>query len=150
MVRERLYELETKKEKEALENKSKLLGNVLEKDIFDVGTKQGNVRLLFQSLGVKYNDNKLSFANSNRHPVSLSLNHLPFSKEMEKYVSTGFVRQNYLMLEMLTEQSFKNSPKLNASAMFLTIIFPKLCEKMNPDYTKQYESVALCSYIKNA
>ena len=150
MVRERLYEQETKKEKETLENKFKLIGKVLRKEVFDVGTKQGSVRLLFQSLGIKYHNNKLSFTNSNRHTVPLPLNHLPFPKEMEKYVSTGFVRQNHLMLEMLSEQSSENSPKLSASAIFLPMIFPKLYEKMNPVYKKQYEKVALASYVKNA
>ena len=150
MVRERLYELETKKEKETLESKFKLIGNVLEKGIFDIGTQQGSVRLLFQSLGVKYHDNQLSFSQSNKHTIPVNLGNLPFSKEMENYVSTGFVRQNHLMLQMLTEQSSDNSPKLTASAIFLPMAFPKLYEKMDPDYKKQYESVALGSYIKNA
>jgi|GEM_PF-726753 len=150
MVRERLYELETKKEKETLENKFKLIGKVLRKGVFDVGTQQGSVRLLFQSLGVKYHNNKLSFTDSNKHAVLLPLNHLPFPKEMEKYVSTGFVRQNQLMLEVLSEQSSENSPKLSASAIFLPMIFPKLYEKMNPVYKKQYEKIALASYVKNA
>jgi hypothetical protein len=150
IVRERLYELETKKEKEALESKFKLIGKVLKKEIFNVGTKQGSVRLLFQSLGVKYHDNKLSFTNSNRHTIPVKLGHLPFPKEMGNYVSSGFVRQNHLMLEMLTEQSSDNSPKLTASAIFLPMIFPNLYEKMNSDYKKQYEGVALASYVKNA
>jgi len=150
MVRKRLYELETKKEKETLESKFKLIGNVLEKGIFNVGTQQGSVRLLFQSLGVKYNDNQLSFTKSNRHTVPVKLSNLPSPKEMEKHVSSGFVRQNHLMLEMLSEQSSENSPKLTASAIFLPMVFPKLYEKMNPVYKKQYESVALGSYIKNA
>jgi hypothetical protein len=150
IVRERLYELETKKEKETLESKFKLIGNVLEKGIFDLGTEQGSVRLLFQALGVKYHDNQLSFTNSNRHTVPVKLGHLPFPKEMEKYVSSGFVRQNHLMLQMLTEQSSDNSPKLTAATMFLPMIFPKLYERMDPIYKKQYESVALGSYVKNA
>lgn len=150
MVRERLYELETKKEKETLENKFKLIGKLLRKSVFDVGTKQGSVRLLFQSLGVKYHDNKLSFTNSNKHTVPVPLGHLAFPKEMEKHVSSGFVRQNHLMLEMLSEQSSKNSPKLTASVIFLPMIFPKLYERMDPVYKKQYEKVALASYVKNA
>lgn len=149
-VRERLYELETKKEKATLENKFKLIGNVLEKGIFDVDTNQGSVRLLFQALGVKYHDNKLSFANSNRHTVPVKLGKLFFPEVMENYVSSGFVRQNHLMLEMLTEQSSENSPKLTVSAIFLPMIFSKLYNKMNPIYKKQYESVALGSFIKNA
>ena len=149
IVRERLYELETKKEKETLENKFKLIGKVLKKEVFNVGTKQGSVRLLFQSLGVKYNNNKLSFINSNKHSVPIPLNHLPFPENMEKHVSSGFVRQNHLMLEMLSEKSSENSPKLTTSAIFLPMIFPKLYEKMNPVYKKQYESVALGSYVKN-
>jgi hypothetical protein len=69
---------------------------------------------------------------------------------MEKYVSMGFVRQNHLMLQMLTEQSSDKSPELTASAMFLPMIFPKLYERMDPVYKKQFESVALGSYVKNA
>ena len=150
MVRERLYELETKKEKETLENRFKLIGKVLKKGIFHVGTEQGSVRLLFQSLGVKYHDNQLSFTNSNRHTVPVKLGKLLFPEAMEKYVSTGFVRQNHLMLEMLSERSSENSPKLTATAIFLPMVFPKLYEKMDPDYKKQYESVALGSYLKQA
>ena len=150
IVRERLYQLETKKEKEALENKFRLIGDVLKKGIFDVGTKEGSVRLLFQSLGVKYHDNKLSFTNSNRHTVPVPLGRLPFPENMSNYVSSGFVRQNHLMLEMLSEQGSENSPKLRASVIFLPMIFPNLYEKMNPVYKKQYENVALASYVKNA
>ena len=150
MVRERLYELETKKEKETLESKFKLIGNILEKGIFDVGTEHGSVRLLFQALGVKYHDNQLSFTNSNRHTIPVKLGKLLFPEAMENYVSTGFVRQNHLMLEMLSEQSSENSPKLTATAIFLPMVFPKLYETMDPDYKKQYEGVALGSYVKNA
>lgn len=150
MVKQRLYEIETKKEEELLKSKFKLIGNILKKDILNVGTQQGSVRLLFQALGVRYHNNKLYFTNSNRHTVPVNLGHLPFPKEVEKYVSSGFVRQNNLMLEMLSEQSSENSPKLTATAMFLPMIFPKLYERMNPDYKKQYEGVALGSYVKNA
>ena len=150
MVRKNMYEHETKKEKAQLDDKFKLIGKVLEKGIFNVGTEQGSIRLLFQALGVKYHDNQLSFTQSNKHTVSVKLDNLTFPKEMEKYVSSGFVRQNHLLLEMLTEQSSENSPKLTAAAIFLPMILPKLYELMNPDYKKQYESVALGSYIKNA
>lgn len=150
MVRDRLYEIETKKEKEILENIFKLIGKVLKKDIFNVGTKQGSVRLLFQALGVKYYDNKLSFTKSNKHTVPVTLGDLSFPEHMEKHVSTGFVRQNHLMLDMLSEQSSENSSKLTATAIFLPMIFPKLYGKMNTVYKKQYESIALGSYIKNA
>ncbi|MBR9855368.1 MAG: relaxase/mobilization nuclease domain-containing protein [Algicola sp.] len=150
MVRDRLYKIETKKEKETLENKFKLICKVLKKGIFDVGIEKGSVRLLFQSLGVKYHNNQLSFANSNKHTVPVPLGRLPFPEHMEKYVSTGFVRQNHLMLEMLSGQSSENSSKLTATTMFLPMIFPNLYKKMNPDYKKLYESVALGSYVKNA
>ena len=152
MVRERLYEIETKKEKETLESKFKLIGNVLEKGIFNVGTEQGSVRLLFQSLGVKYHDNQLSFTNSNRHTIPVKLGKLPFPEAMENYVSTGFVRQNHLMLEMLSERSSENSPKLTATAIFLPMVFPKLYEKINPVYKNQYEKCRLgflCETMRN-
>ncbi|TLF44466.1 relaxase/mobilization nuclease domain-containing protein [Maribacter aurantiacus] len=150
MVRKKIYELENKKEKALLDDKFKLIGNILEKRIFNVGTEQGSIRLLFQALGVKYHDNQLSFTQSDKHIVPVKLGNLTFPKEMEKYVSSGFVRQNHLMLEMLTEQSSVNSPKLTAAAMFLPMIFPQLYDRMDADYKKQYESVALGSYIKNA
>ncbi|MBD0850345.1 relaxase/mobilization nuclease domain-containing protein [Maribacter arenosus] len=150
MVRQRLYELETKKEQETLESKFKLIGKVLKNKIFNVGTEQGSVRLLFQALGVKYHDNQLSFTNSDRHTIPVKLGKLSFPKEMENYVSTGFVRQNHLMFQMLTEQSSDNSPKLTATAMFLPMIFPKLYKRMNPEFKTQYESLALSAYIKDA
>ena len=149
-VKERLYRRETGKEKETLEGKFNLIGDVLEKGIFDVGAEKGSVRLLFQSLGVNYHDNRLSFANSNKHTVPVPLGHLPLPKAMEKYVSTGFVRQNHLMLEMLSAQSSDNSPKLTASSIFLPMVFPKLYETMASNYRQQYESVALGSYLKHA
>jgi len=149
-VRDRLFQLETKKEIETLEGKFNLIGKVLEKGIFDVGMEKGSVRLLFQALGAKYHDNQLSFANSNRHTVPVRLGNLPFPKAMEQYVSSGFVRQNHLVLEMLTAQNSDNSTGLTASAFFLPMIFPKLYEKMDPVYQKQYEDVALSSYVKYA
>ncbi|SNY95272.1 relaxase/mobilization nuclease domain-containing protein [Flagellimonas pacifica] len=150
IVRKRLYELETKKEKAALQGKFDLIGKVLKNKIFNVGTEQGSVRLLFQALGVKYHDNQLSFTNSNRHTVPVELGKLSFPKEMENYVSSGFVRQNHLMLETLSEKSSENTPKLTATAMFLPMIFPKLYKRMNPEHKKQYESLALSAYVKSA
>ena len=150
MVKARLYEIETKKEKAALQNKFNLIGKVLKNKIFNVGTEQGSVRLLFQALGVKNHDNNLSFTNANRHTVSVKLDRLSFPKEMENYVSSGFVSQNHLMLETLSKKSSENNTKLTATAMFLPMIFPKLYDKMNTGYKKQYEKVALASYLKNA
>ena len=150
MVKARLYEIETKKEKAALLNKFNLIGKVLKNKIFKVGTEQGSVRLLFQALGVKYHDNNLSFTNSNRHTVSVKLGRMSFPKEMENYVSSGFVRQNHLMLETLSEKSSENSTKLTATVMFLPMIFPKLFKTMSADSKKQYESLALSAYVKSA
>jgi len=150
MIRKKLFEIETKKEKTALQNKFDLIGKVLKNKIFDVGTENGSVRLLFQSLGVKYHDNNLSFTNSNRHTVPVELGKLSFPENMENYVSSGFVHQNHLMLEALSEKSSENSTKLTAIAMFLPMIFPKLYKRMNSEHKKLYESLALSAYLKNA
>lgn len=150
MVKERLYQLETKKEKETLEGKFQLIGKVLENGMFDVVKENGSVRLLFQSLGLKYHNNRLSFTNSNKHTVPVRLGNLPFPKAMEKYVSNGFIRQNHLILEMLTTQSSDNNLKLSASTIFLPMIFPQLYQKMAPSYKEYYESLALGSYVKHA
>ena len=150
MVRERLYQLETRKEIETLKNKFRLIGKVLDNGIFDVGMEKGSVRLLFQSLGVKYHDNRLSFTDSNRHTVPVALGDLPFPIAMEEYVSIGFVRQNHSVLEILTAQNSDIGPKLTATAIFLPMVFPKLYEAMAPMYRQQYEKAALGSYIKHA
>ena len=150
IVKERLYNQETKKEKETLEGKFQLIGKVLKKGILDVGKENGSVRLLFQSLGVKYHNNRLSFKNSNRHTVPVRLGNLPFPKSMEKYVSNGFIRQNHLILEMLTTKSSDKNLKLSASTIFLPMVFPQLYQKMAPSYKEHYESLALGSYVKHA
>jgi len=150
IVKERLFELETKKEKAALQGKFDLIGKVLKNKIFNVGTEQGSVRLLFQALGVKYQDNRLSLKNSNRHTVPVELGKLSFPEDMENYVSSGFVHQNHLMLETLSEKSSENSSKLTVTAIFLPMIFPKLYNRMNPEHKKQYESLALSAYVKSA
>ena len=149
-VRDRLYQLEEKKEKETLVNKFRLIGRILENGIFDVGKEKGSVHRLFRSLGVKYNDNRLSFSNSNKHTVPVLLGDLPFPKAIDTYVSTGFVRQNHMVLEMLTARNSDIGPELTASSFFLPMVFPKLYEAMAPMYRQQYESAALGSYLKHA
>ena len=149
-VKERLHKQETKKEKEILEGKFQLIGKILENGIFDVGKENGSVRLLFQSLGVKYHNNQLSFTNSNKHAVPVRLGNLPFPKAMEKYVSNGFIRQNHLILEMLTTKSSDKNLKLSASTIFLPMVFPQLYQKMAPSYRQRYEGVALGSYMKHS
>lgn len=149
-VRDRLYQLEDKKEKETLEGKFRLIGKILESGIFDVGKEKGGVHRLFRSLGVKYQDNRLSFSNSNKHTVSVCLGDLPFPKAMDTYVSTGFVRQNHMVMEMLTARNSDIGPELTASSFFLPMVFPKLYEAMAPMYRQQYESAALGSYLKHA
>ncbi len=149
-VRERMCRLETKKEKETLEGKFRLIGKVLENGICDVGMEKGSVRLLFQSLGVKYHDNRLSFTDSKRHTVSVALGDLPVPNAMEEYVSTGFVRQNHSVLEMLTAKGADICPKLTASAIFLPMVFPKLYETMGIVSRQQFDKAALSSYLKHA
>ncbi len=69
---------------------------------------------------------------------------------MEKYVSSGFVRQNHSVLERLTTQNPDKSPKLKTSAIFLPMVFPKLYETMELGYRQQLEKAALGSYLKHA
>ena len=149
-VRERLCQSETRKERETLESKFRLIGKVLENGMFNLGKKKGNVRLLFQSLGVKYYDNRLTFIESNKHSVPVALGELPFPKDMQEYISTGFVRQNHSVLEMLTAKGADIGPKLTASAIFLPMVFPKLYETMDLGSRQQFEKAALDSYLKYA
>lgn len=150
IVKSRLVGLETKKERETLEGKFRLIGDILEKGIFNVGTKEGSVHLLFQALGVEYRDDRLYFSNSNKHSVPVVLGNLPFPKDMEEYVSTGFAHQNHLLLEMLTAQDPDKGSKLTASAFFLPMVFPKLFERMHPVYRQRYEHASLGSYLEHA
>ncbi len=74
-----------------LENRFKLIEEVLEKRIFEVGAENGEHPSLVPSLCVKYHDNKLFFASSNRHAVPFPLGRLPLPENMGNYVSTRFV-----------------------------------------------------------
>jgi hypothetical protein len=103
-VRKKLHRPETRKETETLKRKFRLIPKVLEGGMFDVGKEKGSVHRLFLSLGVKYDDNRLSFANSNGHSVPVALGNLPLPEGMDEFVSSGFVRQNQILLESLLER----------------------------------------------
>jgi len=149
-VRDELYEQEIKKDEETLKNKFRLIGKVLEKQIFNVGTKGGSVRYLFQSLGVRYHNNQLLYADSNKHSLPAHIGKLDFPDSMEEYVSKVFVRQNHQVLEMLTEQNLENQTKPKAIAIFLPMIFPRLYERMNAAHKKQFDTIALEAYVQYA
>lgn len=149
-IKDELYKRESKKEEETLKNKFRLIGKVLEKRIFNVGTKGGSVRHLFQSLGVRYYKNELLFADSDKHSLPASIGKLDFPKSMEEYVSKAFVRQNHVILEMLTTTSQDDHPKLAATAIFLPMVFPKLYERMNHTHKQRFDTIALEAYVKYA
>ena len=149
-VRDELYRRESKKEEETLKNKFRLIGKVLEKQIFNVGKKGGSVRHLFQSLGVRYHKNKLLFADSDKHSLPARIGKLDFPIGMEEYVSKAFVHQNHLMLEMLTEQSPERNIKPTDSAIFLPLVFTQLYERMNPAHKQRFDTIALEAYVQYA
>ncbi|PRX57517.1 relaxase/mobilization nuclease domain-containing protein [Flagellimonas meridianipacifica] len=149
-VRDELYERETKREEETLKNKFRLIGKVLEKQVFNVGKKGGSVRHLFQSLGVRYHNDKLLFADSDKHSLPAHIGKLDFPQDMQEYVSKLFVRQNHLILEMLTEQSPGNTSKPTAAAIFLPMVFPRLYERVNPAYRYKFDSISLEAYVQYA
>lgn len=149
-IQRRLHETETIKEREALQGKFDLIGDVLRKGVFNVGATDGSVRNLFQSLGVRYQNNKLLFADSDKYSVPVTLGKLPFPKTMAEYVSDGFVRQNHLILETMTKQEADNISKQTAISFFLPMVFPGLFERMNSDYRQRFECLALGSYLKHA
>ena len=149
-VRDELYERETKREEETLKSRFRLIGKVLEKQVFNVGTKGGSVRHLFRSLGVRYHNNQLLFADSDKHSLPAHIGKLDFPKDMEEYVSKSFVRQNHLMLEVLTERNPENRAKPTATAIFLPMVFPRLYERMNNAHKQHFDSVALEGYVKYA
>lgn len=149
-IQQRMHDTETKKEKEALQGKFDLIGDVLRKGVFNVGATDGSVRHLFQSLGVRYQDNKLLFTSSDKYSLPVPLGNLPFPKNMEEHVSNGFVRQNHLMMEMLTKQETDILSKQSEISFFLPMVFPGLFERMHPDYKQRYESMTLGAYLKHA
>ncbi len=149
-IQQRIHETETRREKEALQGKFDLIGDIVRKGVFDVGTTDGSVRHLFQALGVRYQNNKLLFADSDKYSVPVPLGHLSLPKNMEEHVLDGFVRQNHLMMEMLIKQEADNKSKQTAISFFLPMVFPGLFERMNTDYKQRYESLALGAYLKHA
>ncbi|MEY8781554.1 relaxase/mobilization nuclease domain-containing protein [Allomuricauda sp. XS_ASV26] len=149
-TQQRIHDTETIKEKEALQGKFDLIGDVLRKGVFNVGATDGSVRHLFQALGVRYQNNKLLFNDSEKYSVPVPLGNLPFPKKMEEHVSNGFVRQNHLMLEMMIKQDVDNVSKQTAISFFLPMVFPGLFKRMNSDYRQRYERLALGAYLKHA
>jgi len=149
-VRDELYERETTKEEETLKNKFRLISKVLEKGIFNVGKKGGSVRHLFQSLGVRYHNNQLLYADSNKHSLPAQIRKLDFPDSMEEYVSKVFVRQNHQVLETLTASNQEIHPKPTATAIFLPMVFPQLYERVNIVHKQQFDTIALEAYVKYA
>ncbi len=149
-VRDRLCRSETRKEIETLNNKFGLIGKVLQNAVFKVGQEKGSVHHLFRSLGVKYHNDRLSFSGSNKHTMPVRLGDLPLPKEMDEHISSGFVRQNHMVLESLVTKENGKGSKLGASAIFLPMVFPKLYETMSPAYKERFEKAALAAYVKHA
>ncbi len=149
-VMDELYQKESKKEEETLKKRFRLIGKVLEKEVFNVGTKGGSVRHLFQSLGVRYHKNELLFADSDKHSLTARIGKLDFPDGMKEYISKAFVHQNHLILEMLTGQNPESNTKPTASVIFLPMVFPQLYERMNLAHKQLFDTIALQAYVQYA
>ncbi|MGF1558559.1 MAG: hypothetical protein ACFCUL_05660, partial [Flavobacteriaceae bacterium] len=149
-IKEELYHSENKKERENFDKKVELIKGILENHVFNFSKEKGAIHHLFQSLGLEYADNRLTIVGSDRFIFNVSLGDMPLPRTMIDYVSPGFVRQNYLILEQLLAQDPKEKKKLAPSAIFLPMIFPKLFETMETTYRQKFDKVALGSYLKHA
>ncbi|PIB31453.1 relaxase/mobilization nuclease domain-containing protein [Maribacter sp. 4G9] len=149
-VRQDLSETETKKEITTLESRVSLLKMVLENGVFDTNKNNSVPFYLVQSLGLKYDGEKVSFRNSNAHYVTLSLHDFKLQENNEAYISTGSVRQNEKVLKMLVEEVVKKDDDLNASSFFLPLLLPELYDSMTDTYREQFERESLKAYLKTS
>ncbi len=149
-TRKELHRVESTKESKTLEERVALLTNVLETDMFDAAKNKSLPFYLLQGLGLKYAGGKVFFGNSNAHSVELSIKDLKTPKVAQTYISTGSIRQNIKVLELLLGAGTSKETDLNATAIFLPLLLPELYDSMTSEFGKRFEEYSLKAHLRIA
>ncbi len=145
-----IYSIEFRREKEILEQKALLFNSVIHGNVFNLKSEKAIVFDLVQSLGLKYVHGKISYLNSNRHQVLLSISNFVLPEKTQSYISTGFMDQNEKVLKALVNDIPFKETGLSGSAIFLPIIFPRLFKAMSDEHRQKFDQLSLMAYQKSA
>lgn len=145
-----IYSNESRKEKKVLEQKALLVKSIIHDNIFNLASEKAIVFDLVQSLGLKYVRGTVSYLNSNRHQVSLSISNFVLPETSQSYISTGFMNQNEKVLKALINDIPFKETGLSGSAIFLPLIFPRLYMNMSDEHRQKFEQLSLMAYQKTA
>ena len=138
---------EVKKELKTLENRVSILKMTLEANVFDTTGNKSTLFHLLQGLGLKYDNGRISYINSNIHFVEMQLDNYYIPNENEAYISFGSINQNERILETLMEVKGGKGTDISATAFFLPMLLPQLYGSMTSDYGKWYEEHSLKAYL---
>jgi hypothetical protein len=150
-VKDNLHIKESVREENELKKKAELVKGLIDKQLFDAPKSRGILFELLQSLGTKFDKGMLTFANSYRHKAELDIGDVPWPKQIDFYVSSGFIKENEKLLDGLLNNKTEKEIRLSPTAIFLPLLFPNLYEAMAKDYRIKFEALSLkVSYVKNA
>lgn len=149
-IRTQLCLAEHQSERKDLEDKSSVLKKALSTNIFTIPFADTFSFELVQSLGLKYNNGKIGFMNSNEHELPLVLNQFKLPANNPSYVSTGFIKENQRVLEFLTSDEENPKANVKGTAFFLPVIFPRIYDAMAFDAKVKFEGISMSAYLKYA
>ncbi len=149
-VKDHLHIKESVREENELKKKEVLVKGLIDIQLFDKPKSRGVLFELLRSLGTKFDNGTLTYANSYRHKAELDIGDVPWPKQIDFYFSPGFVRENEKVLDGLLQQKTEKEIGLNPTAIFLPLMFPNLYEAMAMDYRIKFEALGLKAYMKNS
>ena len=148
-VKDDLHIKESVREENELEKKAALVRGLIDKHVFDAPKSKGILFELLRSLGAKYDNGTLTYANSYRHRAELNLGNVPWPKQIDFHVSPGFVRENEKVLAGLLQKKTEKEIGPSPTAIFLPLMFPNVYQAMAEEYRIRFETLGLKAYMKN-
>ena len=150
IVRDKLFLTESKREEQKLNEKASLIELVIEKQLFEPTKQAGVLHELIQSLGARYDNGTLTYANSNKHKANLDIGYVPLPNQINFYASPGFIKENEKVLDGLLNDRTEKEIKPSPTAIFLPLMFPNLYKAMAPIYRQRFDKLALKAYCRYA
>lgn len=147
---EKLYISAINKEKQELQKKAELILRA-RNQLFQRTLDQREVLgALVQSLGVRYNEGTLTYANSKCHQVPVEFGSHLLQTSVDPTIPPSFARENERLLEGLLHDKSTKEIKPGPTALFLPMVFPKLYHAMAPIYRERFDTLALQAYHRYA
>ncbi|WP_026811280.1 relaxase/mobilization nuclease domain-containing protein [Arenibacter latericius] len=147
---EKLYTSAINKEKEQLQKKADLIQRASDQLFQHTLDQREVLGALVQSLGVRYDNGTLTYANSRCHQVPVDLGGDLLQTSANHYIPPGFARENEKLLEGLLHGKSAKEIKPGPTALFLPMVFPKLYNAMAPTFRERFDTLALQAYHRYA